>query len=92
MPSAGEGVGDGETVGDGEGVAVGVGVGVPPATSSLKIVPVPSDITSKAPDPPVKRTVKVSFGSNVVSPLTTTFICCSVGVFEANVNVPDVAT
>ena len=74
------------------GVGVGVGVDVGLATSSLNIVPKPSESTRIAGADPRRFdsfTVNVSFGSNAVSPFTGTSIWNSVFVSEVNVIVPD---
>src|ERR1700731_2089159 len=54
------------------GVGLGVGVGV---TSSFRIVPVPSAFEMVALSGLLRCTVKVSSGSTIVSPLTSTVIC-----------------
>ena len=58
--------------------------------SSFTIVPIPSDELIVALTAAERWTLKVSFSSNVVSPLTSTVICLVVSL-AANVSVPFVA-
>src|SRR5437763_3281411 len=72
-------VGVAEPTGVGLGVADGVGVGVG-AGSSLRIVPVPCAFAIWALGALLRLTKKVSSGSKVVSPLTSTVIVFDVSL------------
>src|SRR3954452_22708846 len=72
-----EPTGVGLGVADGVGVGVGIGVG---AGSSLRIVPVPCAFAIWALGALLRLTKKVSSGSKVVSPLTSTVIVFDVSL------------